>query len=118
MKALILKNLIDFLCVFLIVYLVYSLFINRNKKEYKDLKDKDPIKSYIARYNLDMRKTKYKTILRTLTFINSLIIAVVTIVYMNINGLVWSIIISFITIFILLYGLYEITGKYFKKKEK
>lgn len=118
MKSIIIKSLYDFLCIFALVYISYSVFFNRNKKEYSLLKDKDPIKSYIARYNLNMKKTNYKTVLRTLTFINSLIISLVTVIFMNVESTVWGIVISFVIIIVLIYSLYELTGKYFKRKEK
>ena len=118
MLNIILKSLLDFVCTFLIVYLIYSVFINRNKKEYNSLKEKDPIRGYIIKYGLDLKKTKYKTILRTITFINTLIISICVVVFMNIENMLWGMLICFVLIIGLIYLLYDITGKFLKRKEK
>ena len=70
-----LSCLYDFVCIFLLVFIVYSVFLNKNRKEYKKLKKNDMIRLFIARYNLDMKKTKYELVLRTETIINSFIIS-------------------------------------------
>lgn len=110
--------LLDVILIFLVIYIVYSVFLNRKRKNYKDLKKTDEIKLFISRYNLDMRKTKYKEVLTSLTIINSFILSFTTSVVIRINGLMMSIIVGFITILLLIYSLYEITGKYFKRKEE
>ena len=118
MLNIVLKNLLDFVCTFLIVYLIYSVFINRNKKEYSALKEKDPLRGYIAKYQLDLKKTKYKTVLRTVTFVNTIIISICVVVFTNINNVLWGTLICFVMIIALIYLLYDITGKYLKRKEK
>lgn len=113
----ILSCLYDFVFIFLLVFIVYSVFLNKNRKEYKMLKKNDMIKVFIARYNLDMKKTKYDTVLRVVTFINSFIISFSSVLVINIDSVVWAILISFVVIMALIYALYEIAGRALKRKE-
>lgn len=112
-----LKFLWDFVLMFLLVAIVYLVFINKKRKEYSKLNKNDVIHLFIARYNLDMRKIKYKDVLFTLSLINSFILAFGATVVINIKSVVWSIVYSLLLCIILIYSLYEITGRYFKKKE-
>lgn len=108
----------DFIFIFLLVYIVYSVFLNKKRKDYKSLSDNDMVKIFIRRYDLDMRKTKYENVVKAITFINSFIISFCSVIVINIDSIVWSIIISFVVIMCLLYSLYEITGRMFKRKEE
>ena len=109
--------LIDFVIFFAIFYLFYSLYLKKNKKENKKLKNSDYIKIFVARYNLDIRKTKYESILNILAFNNAFTIAFTSALILNIKNYFWKISVSFVVLFILLLSLYEISGRYLKKKE-
>ena len=111
------KMLYDFILIFVLLLIIYFVFINKNRKEYSKLNDNSVIKSFIARYNLDMRKTKYKTVLTVFSVINSFILAFTSALVLNIENYIWKIVISFIVIFVLIYALYEIAGRYLKNKE-
>lgn len=50
--------LLDFIIVFTVVYLLYVLFFNKKRRNYKTLKKNDEVKLFIDRYNLDMKKIK------------------------------------------------------------
>lgn len=113
----VLSILYDFLLIFIIILIVYFVFFNKRRKEYSQLQDNDIIKNFIVRYNLDMRKTNYKSVLYAISIINSFIMAVGAIIVLKVKGMVWNILIAFVVIVILIYSLYEITGRYFKKKE-
>ena len=112
-----LSCLYDFVFIFLLMLVVYSVFLNKNRKEYIKLKDNDMIKYFIARYDLDMRKTNYKTVLNIVTVINSFIISFCSVLVINIKGVMWSIVIGFAVIMALTYSLYEIFGRALKRKE-
>ena len=114
---LLLSCLYDFVFIFLLMLIVYSVFLNKDKKEYSKLKDNDMIKYFIARYDLDMRKTNYKTVLNTVTVINSFIISFCSVLVINIKGVIWAIIIGFAVIMDLTYSLYEIFGRVLKRRE-
>ena len=81
------------------------------------LKKTDEIRYFILRFDLDMRKTKYKSLLKALTLINSFILAFTTTIVIYIDSVIWSVLISFMVIIIMLYAVYEIVGRYFKRKE-
>lgn len=113
----IISCLIDFAVLFIVVYLVYVLFINRKRKEYKEGKKTSEIHFFIAKYNLDMRKTEYKKVLNVLTLINSFILAFTSTVVINIESFMFGLLVGFVIIMVLIYSLYEIAGRYFKRKE-
>ena len=81
------------------------------------LKKTDEIRYFILRFDLDMRKTKYKSLLKALTLMNSFILAFTTTIVIYIDSVIWSVLISFMVIIIMLYAVYEIVGRYFKRKE-
>ena len=118
MNNVIVRFLIDFAFIFVIVLLVYLLIINRKKKDYGKLKDRDLIKSFIRRYDLDMRKTEYKKVLNIMAINSSFVIAFTSSLVLNIKGTLLKIIVSLVVILILTYTLFEITGKYLKNKEE
>ena len=109
--------LYDFVFIFLLVFIVYSVFLNKNRKEYKKIKKNDMIKIFIARYNLDMKKTKYETVLRVETIINSFIISFCSVLVINIESMIWGVLVGFAVMMALIYALYEITGRMLKRRE-
>ena len=112
-----LKALYDFLLLFLMYYIVYSVFLNKKRRKYSDISKTDEIRYFILRYDLDMRKTKYEVVLKLVTLINSFILAFTTAIVINIEKIIWAILVGFAVIMILIYSLYEIVGRYLKKKE-
>ena len=113
----ILKCFEDFVLLFVLINLVYFLYYNKKKNDYSKLKKNDEVKMFIARYDLDMRKTKYATVLRVVGFCNSFIIAFAAVLVLNIKNYFWKITIAFVVIFVLIYALFEIFGRLLKKKE-
>ncbi len=109
--------LYDFVFIFLLVFIVYSVFLNKNRKEYKKIKKNDMIKIFIARYNLDMKKTKYETVLRVETIINSFIISFCSVLVINIESMIWGVLVGFAVMMALIYALYEIAGRMLKRRE-
>lgn len=117
MNNVVLQFLFDFVLLFLLVLIVYVVFVNKRRSDYTKLKDGNYVKAFIARYDLDMRKTKYKTVLMVFSVINSFILAFTSALVLNIESYIWKIVISFIVIFVLIYALYEIAGRILKNKE-
>ena len=113
----VLRFMYDFILLFLLCYLVHYVFLNKNKKDYSKLKKNDEVKIFIARYNLDVRKTSYKKILNIVTLINSFIISFTAVLIVYIDGFVWKILVSFVVIFALIYSLFEVVGRYLKSCE-
>ena len=108
---------IDFI-VFLIIFLIFYLFyLKRKSKDINKLKENTNINNFINKYDLDMTKTKYKTVLYTLAFNNSLIIAFTSALITNIKGYGLKILVSLLVLMILIYSVYEVSGRILKKKE-
>ena len=110
------KFLIDFILLFLIFYIVYTVFIYKKKKSVKDLKNTDIIYIFIQRYNIDTKKVKFKSLVRLISLINSLIISFSSTLILNINGFGWKLLVCFVSVFVLTYSLFEICGRCLKKK--
>ena len=110
--------LIDFVVFFLLFYLFYSLYLKKRKKDYEKLKKSDYVKIFIARYNLDVRKTKYSSVLNLLAFNNAFTIAFTAALILNIKNYFWKIAVSFVVLFVLLLSLYEVGGRYLKRREE
>lgn len=113
----VLQFLFDFVLLYLLVLIVYLVFVNKRRKDYTKLKDGSYVKSFIARYNLDMKKTDYNEVLKIFAYVNSFILAFTSALVLCIDKFVWKIVISFIVVFVLVYALYEIAGRYLKNKE-
>ncbi len=113
----ILKFTGDFLLIFALIYIIYSVFFNKKRKDYKDLKKNDEIKFFIRKYDLNMRKTKYRSLLNILTLTNSFIISLETTIVLYIENYILKIIVCFSTSILLLLIFYNLIGNYYKKKE-
>ena len=113
MKQELLIDLTYFIIVYLITFLFYSLILNRKRKNYKEME----IEYLVKKFNLDMRKTDYNTLKWATTFINPFIISVTFVAIISIDSFVLSLILGFIIMMLLIYGIYEILGRILKKKE-
>lgn len=114
----ILEFLWNFIWFFFLVLIIYLVFINRRKRTYSRLKKNDPVKLFIARYDLDVRKTSYKKILNITAIINSFIISFASTLILFIDNILWAFLVCFVVVFALIYILYELAGKTLKRKEK
>ena len=108
---------LHFIVMFVVFNLVYLLIVNKRKKDYSKLKKNDPVKIFIARYNLDMRKTDYSKLLKIVGVVNSFIISFTAALILNVNGFMYKLLITFATVFVFMYALYDLLGKYLKKRE-
>lgn len=115
----IVKSLIYFGICFITVLLIYLLFINKKfRKEYKEGKEQVEIYYLVKRFKLDMKITKYKTIKLIVSILNSFIVAFTFTVIINLKiKYAYKLMVAFLIMFILIYSLYEITGRILKKKE-
>ncbi len=109
--------LFDFVIFFVIFFIFYLIYYRLRKKDYKKLKNGDYIKGFISKYNLDVRKTNYKTILKVLAFDNAFTIAFTSALIVSIKKRIWKILIAFAVLMLLLFSLYTISGNILKKKE-
>ncbi len=117
MKEKIIINIIYFLVSYLIIFLLYSLVINRKKKSYKDATKQMDILYLVNKFKLNTKKTKYNTLKWITNIINPLIISITFIIVTNIKSFILGIMIGFLVMMMLIYSIYEIIGRILKKKE-
>lgn len=107
----------DFMFLFLFIYLFNIFYVNKFKRDFDKLKKNDPIVLFVLRYDLSLKKLNYVYLINILGLINSFIIAFTAAIIINIESMIWSLIVCFVILCILIYCFYEIAGKYFKKLE-
>ncbi len=117
MKEKIIINVIYFVVSYLIIFLLYSLVINRKKKSYKDTTKQMDILYLVNKFKLNTKKTKYNTLKWITNIINPLIISITFIIVTNIKSFTLGIMIGFLVMMMLIYSIYEIIGRILKKKE-
>ena len=117
MKEKIIINVIYFVVSYLIIFLLYSLVINRKKKSYKDATKQMDILYLVNKFKLNTKKTKYNTLKWITNIINPFIISITFIIVTNIKSFILGIMIGFLVMMMLIYSIYEIIGRILKKKE-
>lgn len=117
MKEKIIINVIYFVVSYLIIFLLYSLVINRKKKSYKYATKQMDILYLVNKFKLNTKKTKYNTLKWITNIINPLIISITFIIVTNIKSFTLGIMIGFLVMMMLIYSIYEIIGRILKKKE-
>ena len=116
---------------FIIVFIVDYFFINKKKltliknkgitkkgkkKKIKNIGELDYI---IAKFKLDFKKINSDKVIIWISLINSFIISTVSFIIMILPfKIMWQMLIAFILLFCLIYSLYEIYGRYLRKKQK
>ena len=112
----VLEFLTDFVIMFILVFLVYKLFY-RKKTDFSKLSQRDTLRDFVLKYDLDVRKLDYKKLLNTVILMNSFIIAFAGAIITRIENFMWSIIVCLAVVMILMYALFNIAGKYFQKEQ-
>ena len=100
MKEKIIINVIYFVVSYLIIFLLYSLVINRKKKSYKDATKQMDILYLVNKFKLNTKKTKYNTLKWITNIINPLIISITFIIVTNIKSFILGIISFVLMLFI------------------
>lgn len=117
----ILVFMVIFLCNYFLVYKRgYKLIVKKKKKKRtKSLEEFIGISYLVLKYNVDLNKCNLNYLFLSLSFINAFII---TIVFIIISMLSWnlsmSMLLGFVLLFGLIYAIYELLGRYLKKKGK
>lgn len=110
------KILLEFIVIFLIVYLGYYLFSYRKLKKYDRKKSPVNIKYLVLRYNLDIVRLGYKRVFKTLMLSDSFIVAFMFTITRVIDNVYVRLLVSFILIFPLFAGVYHLVAMYYKKE--
>ena len=116
--------------VFILVFIVDYLFINKRKLtliknkgitkkgKKKKIKNIGELDYVIGKFKLDFKKINSDRSIIWISLINSFIIAVVSFIIMIIPlKIMWQMLIAFVLLFCLIYSLYEIYGRHLKKNQ-
>ena len=112
------KIALEFIGVFLIVYLGYYFFIYKRAKKFDRKKMPVNIKYLVFRYNINVAKIGYKKVLKTLMFCDSFIVALLFSVTRFVDNIYIRLLIAFILIFPLFAGIYHLVAMYYKKESE
>ena len=113
----VLKSVIEFFVLFIVIFTIYKL-IYKKKKDFNSLRENDEIRTFVLKYDIDVRKIDYNKLLTVLALINSFIIAFTATIIVRIEGIVWTILVCMAIVMTLLVSLFAIAGRYFKSHEK
>ncbi len=115
---------------FILVFIVDYFLINKKKLEIiknkgvtkkgkkKKIKNIGELDYLIAKFKLDFKKIDTDKAIICITLINSFIISIVSFIIMIIPfKMMWQMLIAFVLLFCLIYSLYELYGRYLKKKQ-
>ncbi len=108
--------IINFIAVFIIIYLGYYFFIVRHIKEYNIRTCPKEILYIIKIYKLDINKINFKKFLRLVTITNSLIMALTVTVVTVIDNLYLKLILGFFLLMPLIIFGYSLIGRYYRRK--
>ena len=110
-----LYNLLFFLILSIIAFLVLTFF---NKRKLKNNKKKIVESNYIInKFKLDPKKVNYVKLLRILNITNAFILAFVcTVISVLPLKFLWQMLIAFVLLFVMIYLCYELIGRYTIKK--
>lgn len=104
-----------------IILFIYDYFFNKRRKLKNRKKKKNNITEldYLkAKFHLKLSKLDKNKIIIVIALINSFIISFVSYIIMILElKIIWLLIIAFALLFSLIYSLYEIYGRYLKRKE-
>ena len=113
----VLKSLIEFVGLFIVVFLIYKL-LYRKKKDFNKLKNTDEVRAFIIKYDLDVRQINYKKLLNVIILINTFIISFTATIIVRIESIGWSILVCILIVAALILSLFPIAGNYFKSHER
>lgn len=111
-----LQNFLYFLGGFIFIFLIH-LFLIKHMKRKDRSSDGIGINLIIKRFNLDLKKIKYKKIAISVSLVNSFIISFTSIIILNIDNFIYKLIVGFVLITLLIYALYEIIGRSLYKSQ-
>ncbi len=115
-------NLLFFLGLFLVVYLI-TYFMNLRKWKKKKYKKIGELNYLLLKFQLDLSKLNVRKMIIWFSLLDAFIMAFVTTFITIIDiDMIWQMLIGFVLLFVLIYALYEIYGRHlvnqgYQKKE-
>lgn len=112
------KLILEFIIVFLIVYIFSRLFVYRKIKKYNRKKAPVNINYLIIKYKIDVVKIGYKKVSSILMLCDSFIVAIIYCLTKLADNLYIRLIAAFILIFPVFAGVYHIAALILKKESE
>ena len=109
------KEIITFLIVFTIIYLLYLFLVILNKKKMKKYKDNTYVTFLVKTYNLDKDKLPIKFLAHIISLSNSFIISFVFVIVTLIDNFILKMLLGFSILIPLMLLVYYIIGKLLQK---
>ncbi len=108
------KHIILFIMTYIFVFLIYQIFIVRNKRRNSKKRPME-INYLIQKYNIDISKINYKKLLKVVALISSLDISIIVTIATLFDNYLIQIIIVFVLVIPTIMISYSFVGKYYKK---
>ena len=109
--------ILTFIFCFLIIYLLYLFIIVLRKKGLEKFKTSKQLDYFKIKFKLDIKKLNFKKFANALAVTNAFIIAFTVTVIEVFDNWILKVLVAFLILLPLMYLLYNVIGKYYKKKE-
>ena len=111
------KYLIYFVFFFVVIYLIYYVFFVRKRLRYSEKKLTGDILILKDYYKIDIKKIGYKKVLKILNIVNSLMLASMMMIVINIDKTIYKMLILFALMIPTIWVVYYFLAKYLKHIE-
>ncbi len=111
------EYIFTFVFCFLVIYLLYLFIIVLRKKGLEKFKTSKQLDYFKIKFKLDIKKLNFKKFANALAVTNAFIIAFTVTVIEVFDNWILKVLVAFLILLPLMYLLYNIIGKYYKKKE-
>jgi len=111
------KYLIYFIIFFIVIYLLYYVLFVRKKIRYSEKRlsaDMVILKNY---YKIDIKKIGYQRVLKILNFVNALMLSLMVLLVINVDKVIYKILILAVIMIPTLWVVYYFLAKYLKHIE-
>ena len=110
-------HILTFLFGFLIIYLLYLFIIVLRKKGLNKFKTSKQLEYFQIKFKLDFDKINIKSFANTLALTNAFIIGLTLAIVGLVDNFILKLMIAFIILMPLIYIIYNMIGRHYKKKE-
>lgn len=110
------QEIVFYLLTMVLIYLLYYLFVVKNKRRLKKFENNTYVNYLVGVYKLDRNKIPMKQMAKAVAMINSFIIATTILIISVISNLILKFVVGFIILIPLQILMYHIVGKVFQEK--
>ena len=112
------ENIILFIMFFIVIYLIYYFVFIRKQIKYNKNKVFSDVKLLESYYKINVKKIGYQKVLRILNFVNALMLSCIMMIVMNIDKILYKLLIIIILIVPFIWVTYYFLAKYLKHLER